>query len=98
MVGACLSINAETLERTSIPSLVNKYIVKVKRYIVQFLHNVSNLKLEARKIYMHKQSYLPAGKAGYIAYLCHSQDSLVPGRESTSCKTRQENKDIICWQ
>ena len=63
MVGACLSINAETLERTSISSLVNKYIVKVKRYIVQFLHNLSNLKLEARKIYMHKQSYLPVGKS-----------------------------------
>ena len=41
---------------------------------------------------MHKQSYLPAGKASYIAYLCHSQDSPVPGRESTSGKTRQENK------
>ena len=59
------------------------------------MHNVSNLKLEARKTYTYRVTYLLvllAGKAGYIAYLYHNQDSPVPGRESTSGKTRQENK------
>ena len=79
-------------------SLVNKYIVKVKRPVLD-LHNVSDLKLEA-KIYMHKVTFqlekpVTSLTCAIVKTAQYQEENPPVAKLGKKIKTA---KHIICWE